>query len=82
MAACLETWSAGRLPSKWSSLPDYPGRALLLSGACDAKYTSAAARMQFAFCNAKRMVVPSAGHQLLVEKPMEVANAVADFLTL
>jgi len=82
MAACLETWSAGRLPSKWSSLPAYPGRALILSGACDAKYTLAAARMQSAFSNANRMVVPSAGHQLLLEKPVEVANAVADFLTL
>ena len=80
MAACLETWSSGRMPSQWSALPDYPGRALLLSGEADRKYAFAAERMQAGFQNAEHLVVPEAGHQLLMEKPQEVARAMAAFL--
>ena len=80
MAACLETWSVGRMPSQWSGLPEYSGRALLLSGEADAKFTSAALRMQAAFRNAEHHSIASAGHQLLVEKPQEVARAMDSFL--
>ena len=80
MAACLETWSVGRMPSQWSGLPEYSGRALLLSGEADAKFTSAAVRMQAAFRNAEHHSIASAGHQLLMEKPTEVARAMAAFL--
>lgn len=80
MAACLETWSSGMMPSKWSGLMDYPGRALLLSGDADGKYTSLAARMQFAFQDAERLCIAGAGHQLLMDKPEVVAIAVASFL--
>ncbi len=80
MAACLETWSVGRMPSQWSGLPEYSGRALLLSGEADGKYAFAAERMQAAFRNAEHLSIASAGHQLLVEKPQEVARAMASFL--
>ena len=80
MAACLETWSVGRLPSQWYALHKYSGRALLLNGEADAKFASAAKRMQAAFPNAKHHSIASAGHQLLMEKPQEVAQAVAAFL--
>lgn len=80
MAACLESWSAGRLPSQWSALFAYPGRALLLSGEADAKFTSAAVRMQSAFQSAEHHSMASAGHQLLVEMSREVARAAAAFL--
>lgn len=80
IAACLKTWSSGRMPSQWSALPDYPGRALLLSGEADRKYAFAAERMQARFQNAEHLVVPEAGHQLLMEKPQEVARAMATFL--
>ena len=80
MAACLESWSAGRLPSQWSALFAYPGRALLLSGEADAKFTSAAVRMQSGFRYAEHCSVASTGHQLLVEKSREVALAAAVFL--
>jgi pimeloyl-ACP methyl ester carboxylesterase len=52
----------------------------LLSGEADAKFTSAAVRMQAAFRNAENHSIASAGHQLLVEKPREVALAAAAFL--
>jgi 2-succinyl-6-hydroxy-2,4-cyclohexadiene-1-carboxylate synthase len=80
MAACLETWSVGRLPSQWSALPEYSGRALLLNGEADAKFASAAKRMQAAFPNAEHHSIAGAGHQLLAEKPEEVAQVVAAFL--
>ena len=80
MAACLETWSSGRMPSRWSVLPEYSGRVLLLSGEADAKYAFAAERMQAAFQNAEHHSIASAGHQLLVERPQEVAQAAAVFL--
>jgi 2-succinyl-6-hydroxy-2,4-cyclohexadiene-1-carboxylate synthase len=80
MAACLETWSSGRMPSHWFTLPFYPGRTLMLSGEVDTKYTATAERMQAGFQNAEHMVVPGAGHQLLMEKPQEVARAMAAFL--
>ena len=80
MAACLETWSSGRMPSRWSDLGAYPGCSLLLSGEVDTKYTAAAERMQAGFQNAEHLVIPGAGHQLLMEKPQEVAHAAAAFL--
>ena len=80
MAACLETWSSGRMPAQWSALPKYAGLALLLSGEVDTKYIATAERMQALFQNAEHLVVPEAGHQLLMEKPQEVARAMAAFL--
>ena len=80
MAACLETWSSGRMPAQWSALPKYAGLALLLSGEVDTKYIATAERMQAVFQNAEHLVVPEAGHQLLMEKPQEVARAMAAFL--
>jgi 2-succinyl-6-hydroxy-2,4-cyclohexadiene-1-carboxylate synthase len=80
MAACLETWSSGRMPSQWSGLPEYPGRAFVLSGKADGKYSAAAARMQSAFRNSQQLCIAGAGHQLLMEKPDEVARAMAAFL--
>lgn len=80
MAACLETWSSGRMLSQWSGLTDYPGRALLLSGDADGKYTTIAARMHSVFQNAEQICIAGAGHQLLLEKPEDVAVSVAAFL--
>ena len=82
MAACLENWSPGRLPSQWTVLPGYPGRALLLSGEVDAKYTTLAGRLQKGFRDAEVQIVAAAGHQLLAEKAVEVAASVASFLEL
>ena len=58
----------------------YPGRALLLSGEADTKFTSVAAHRRSAFPCAEQHSVASAGHQLLVERSRVVAHAVAKFL--
>lgn len=80
MAECLEIWSSGRMLSQWSGLTDYSGRALLLSGDADGKYTTIAARMQSVFQNAEQICIAGAGHQLLAEKPQEVADVISAFL--
>jgi 2-succinyl-6-hydroxy-2,4-cyclohexadiene-1-carboxylate synthase len=79
-AKCLETRNSGVLPSQWSALSHYAGRVLLLSGEYDSKYTAAAKRMHALFQDAALRSIAGAGHQLLMEKPSEVAQAVADFL--
>ena len=58
----------------------YPGRALLLSGEADTKFTSVAARRQSAFPYAEHCSVASLGYQLLVKKSRVVAPAAAVFL--
>ncbi|MEI8293427.1 MAG: alpha/beta fold hydrolase [bacterium] len=80
MATCLEAWSPGALPAQWAALPSYPGRVLLLSGEFDTKYNAYALQMQASFRQSHRLCISGAGHQLLMEKPREVAIAVASFL--
>ena len=76
----MDNWSPGVLPAHWSELPAYPGSALLLAGECDAKYSLLARRMAESFRSAKTQILPSCGHRLLEEAPLELARAVVDFL--
>jgi 2-succinyl-6-hydroxy-2,4-cyclohexadiene-1-carboxylate synthase len=80
MAEVLDNWSPGVLPAHWSELPAYPGSALLLAGECDAKYALLASRMAESFRSAQTQILPSCGHRLLEEAPLELARAVVDFL--
>ena len=80
LAEVLEKWSPGVLPSLWKELPSYPGDAFLLAGDADAKYSLLARRMAESFRSAITQILPGCGHRLLVEAPLELARAVADFL--
>jgi 2-succinyl-6-hydroxy-2,4-cyclohexadiene-1-carboxylate synthase len=80
MAEVLETWSPGVLPSLWNELRTYPCFALLLAGESDSKYSLLAHRMVESFPSAKTQILPSCGHRLLEEAPLELARAVGDFL--
>ena len=80
MAEVLETWSPGVLPSLWNELPAYLGDALLLAGEADSKYSLLARRMAESFRSAKTQILPSCGHRLLEEAPLELARAVGEFL--
>jgi len=80
LAEALERWSPGVLPSEWERLAGYPGKVLLLSGEADAKFTLISNRMQELFRDAQAHQLIAAGHQLLVERPAEVAAIVAEFL--
>ena len=80
LAEVLEAWSPGFLPAQWSELRIYPGSALLLAGECDPKYSLLARRMAESFRSAKPQILPSCGHRLLEEAPLELARAVVKFL--
>lgn len=80
LAAAIEQWSPGALPSLWDCLEEYPGKVLLLSGEADAKYTTISDRMLAIFRHAVAHRFIGAGHQLLIECPGEVAAIVAGFL--
>jgi len=80
LAEVLEAWSPGVLPSLWNKLRTYPCSALLLAGECDAKYSLLARRMAESFRSAQTQILPSCGHRLLEEAPLELARAVVDFL--
>lgn len=80
LAEALERWSPGVLPSEWDRLAGYPGKVLLLSGEADAKFTAISDRMQELFVGARAHQLIAAGHQLLVERPSELAAIVAEFL--
>lgn len=80
LAEVLETWSPGVLPSLWNELAAYPGDALLLAGEADSKYSLLAHRMAEYFRSSKTQILPSCGHRLLEEAPLELARAVVEFL--
>ncbi len=80
LADQLGFWGQGVLPSSWHLLPDYPGDVLLLTGENDNKYRRIAQRMAIFFRSASLKTCKNAGHDLLLDAPLEVADHVAKFL--
>jgi 2-succinyl-6-hydroxy-2,4-cyclohexadiene-1-carboxylate synthase len=80
LAECLEVWSPGVLPSLWDRLPGYPGRAMLVAGECDVRYSLLAERMAGAFRFGSREILPGCGHRVLEEDPERLARYVSEFL--
>jgi 2-succinyl-6-hydroxy-2,4-cyclohexadiene-1-carboxylate synthase len=80
LAECLEVWSPGVLASLWQLLPGYPGRALLVAGACDEKYARLAERMAGAFRSGTSEILPDCGHRILEEDAEGLARCVSRFL--
>jgi pimeloyl-ACP methyl ester carboxylesterase len=60
-------------------LAGYPGRALLVSGEADLRFTDVARRMGLLFKHAQIEHVPGSGHRLLLEKPRALAHLVTRF---
>ena len=79
LAECLEVWSPGMLSPLWERLPEYPGRALLVAGACDAKYSRLAERMAGAFRFGASEILPDCGHRILEEDPEGLARVFSRF---
>ena len=71
--------SPGRQPSLWSSLGEMRIPSLIAAGSLDKKYVAMAHRMATLMPEARAVVIPEAGHALLLEKPVETAAAVAAF---
>jgi 2-succinyl-6-hydroxy-2,4-cyclohexadiene-1-carboxylate synthase len=80
LADCLELWSPGVLSSLWSDLAGYPGRALLVAGECDGKYSRLAERMAAALRSGGNEILAGCGHRILEENPEGLARCVAGFL--
>lgn len=80
LAECLVLWSPGVLPSLWDRLPGYPGRAMLVAGECDVRYSLLAERMAGAFRFGSREILPGCGHRVLEEDPERLARYVSEFL--
>ncbi len=78
-AEALRQMSPGRQLSLWSSLGEMRIPSLIAAGSLDKKYVAMAHRMADLLPEARAVVIPEAGHALLLEKPAEIAAAVADF---
>ena len=78
-AEALRQMSPGRQRSLWSSLGEMRMPSLIAAGALDKKYVTIAHRMASLMPRARAVVIPEAGHALLLEKPVETAAAVAAF---
>ncbi len=79
-AACLRGLGTGTQPSFWSRLAGVQCPTLVLTGAADAKFTTIGDRMAAILPNARRAVVPNAGHQVHFEAEGEWLRAVGGFL--
>jgi len=81
LAQDLERWSPGSLPSLWSKLSAHKKPVLYIAGEADFSYTALAKKMAASSPNAKVEIIESAGHQLLIEKPLETALCISKFLS-
>jgi 2-succinyl-6-hydroxy-2,4-cyclohexadiene-1-carboxylate synthase len=80
LAESLMRWSPGVLPSLWDSLGEFHGRSLFLAGADDEKYAQISKKLAAKIPDARFQILAAAGHQILIEKPLEAARCVVDFL--
>jgi len=79
LAEALRQMSPGRQPSLWSSLGEMRIPSLIAAGSLDKKYVAMAHRMAALMPRARAVVIPEAGHALLLERPVETAAAIAAF---
>lgn len=80
LAALLRSAGQGVLAPVWERLGELPMPVLLLAGAEDAAYATAAERMATMVPRGHCHLVPGAGHAPQLERPAEVAAALLEFL--
>lgn len=80
LAAALDGFGTGALPSLWETLPEIRTPTLLLVGALDRKFVDIAERMAVLMPEARVLPVPGAGHTVHLERPDEWLSAVTGFL--
>lgn len=80
LAAALRGAGTGRMGSLWAGLPELAMPSLVLVGERDEKFRAIGERMANALPDAEYAVVPGAGHQLPLEAPGAVAEALARLL--
>lgn len=77
LAASLHTLGQGAMPSLWSELEHIDVPCTLLVGGEDVKLRAIAARMSERLPRARVELVPSAGHDVPLERPAELAQIFA-----
>lgn len=78
IAWALHTLGTGRMPSFWSQLATLPMPVHVLTGALDAKFTAIGSEMIKVAPQVRHTVVQNAGHNLLLEAPDAVFDALYD----
>jgi pimeloyl-ACP methyl ester carboxylesterase len=82
LANSLRGLGQGVQPPLVDRLPSVRMPALLLAGALDAKYAALSREMSRAMPDARRVIVPDAGHAVHLERPQAFQYAVLDFLAV
>ncbi|MBP2641477.1 MAG: 2-succinyl-6-hydroxy-2,4-cyclohexadiene-carboxylate synthase [Firmicutes bacterium] len=82
LANSLRGMGTGVQQSLWSRLEQLDIPTLLLVGKKDAKFRQVGVSMDEMIPNSTLQIIPDAGHTIHLEKPMQFANAVKNFLSL
>ncbi|MFB6247095.1 MAG: 2-succinyl-6-hydroxy-2,4-cyclohexadiene-1-carboxylate synthase [Salinibacter sp.] len=80
LARALRGLGPGRQPPLWDRLTDLEAPTLLLTGALDEKYADTMAQAHTRIPNARRVLVPKAGHNVHAERPRAFLSHLVDFL--
>lgn len=81
IARALRGFSPGRQSPLWNDLAALAMPTLLLTGGLDPKYPDVTARAAERIPDARRVLVPDAGHNVHAERPAAYRQAVRDFMT-
>lgn len=76
IAWALQRLGTGSMPALWSALSRLELPSLILTGALDTKFTAIGREMAATMPRARHVVVPNAGHNLLLEAPDAVFHAI------
>lgn len=80
LAAALQGFGTGTLPSLWQHLPRIEVPTLLIAGELDVKFVAIAEQMSALLPNGRLVVVPEAGHTVHLERPDAWCATVDEFL--
>ncbi len=77
LARALRGLGTGALAPLWDRLPELTMPATLIAGERDRKFSAIASEMASEMPAATVLIVPGAGHAVHLEKPAEIAGAIA-----
>jgi len=81
MAKWLEEFGTGMMPPVWDRLRLIRVPVLLITGASDPKFCDLADRMKTQLADARHVVIRGAAHRVHLDRPVEYAAALNDFLS-
>jgi 2-succinyl-6-hydroxy-2,4-cyclohexadiene-1-carboxylate synthase len=76
LARSLELFGLGRMPERWSALPALEVPVILGAGELDSKFVELARRAVQDLPRGRLSIAPAAGHNLLLERPDWVEQAI------